>query len=241
MSEINSILKPFVGSLSLREVSPHIFSSLSEEDSKAEYDKIARFYDVVVGSVPYNLLIWKTHPSAYLDFARRELAGAKNILDVGSGTLSFTADFYLDSPYVPIVVVDRSVKMLEIARERLMKKNGGVFPDHIFLMQGDLFALPFKKHSFDVVAAFGIYHIFTEKKKLMNALQEQLSKRGGKLVMNALIKGGFPGDFVLRAMKHRGMLATVESGGQVRTTLDVDSSLEWIFREKGNWIEMSGK
>jgi hypothetical protein len=83
----------------LRAAGDGIWSVLAADADRAVHDdRLAAWYDRVVGNRLYNRLVWSTSPRAYAEFAATAVASASGpLLDVGCGTAVFTADSYGDA------------------------------------------------------------------------------------------------------------------------------------------------
>lgn len=113
----------------------------------APYDSRAAAYDRVVGSTLYNRLIWGASTDLYRAFARRAVAsGDGPLLDAGAGSAVFTDRAYADTDR-PLILVDRSLGMLEAARDRIAKRAGGSLPASVTLLQADANELPLRDTS----------------------------------------------------------------------------------------------
>ncbi len=76
-----------------------------------QYGEIALVYDSLMYDMPY---------ASWAEFLRKNLKNAQNILELGCGTGSITE---LLSAYYDITAVDISDDMLDIARQKLIKKG----------------------------------------------------------------------------------------------------------------------
>jgi ubiquinone/menaquinone biosynthesis C-methylase UbiE len=132
----------------VRLIEEDIYSVLPDTSVQHHYDKRAALYDSVVSTRLYNLVMWGTSPSHYVEFASQALNSSRDgmFLDAGCGSLLFTGRIYVNSNR-QIVAFDQSLAMLRRARQRLRKLSGCV-PEHIRLLQADLNDLPFLRKSF---------------------------------------------------------------------------------------------
>ncbi len=223
----------------LAEVEPGIYSVIPANLRKAHYDSIAWGYDKLVSNPLYNSFIWKTHVARYGEFAREVLGNSRNVLDIGCGSLSFTASAFSENK-VPTVLIDRSLAMLRLAKKNLVAVAGAI-PDHILLLQADLFHLPFKPKSFDTVVSFGMYHLFAPEVHFLSAVASQWSG-AGRLAVNSLVRHSFPGDFALTMMSHRGIVSKPRTSAAFRSEVTASVSADWHFRELGHWVDaVAGK
>ena len=196
------------------EARPGIYSLLPEEDG-ARYDARAAAYDRVVGSWIYNRLLWGTTPARYRAFVRRALADAEGeLLDAGSGSAVFTAEAYVQAAR-PIVLVDRSLGMLEVARDRLCELTGGTVPNHVVLLQADVKALPFRAGSLDTVLSMGMLHLFEDAVGFLEHLLRALAP-DGTLFATSLVAERGSGRQYLRLLHWAGEVATPRSYDELR-------------------------
>jgi SAM-dependent methyltransferase len=168
--------------VSLRLVEPHIYSLYPHGNHDSSYDRIfGIIYDLVACNRYYNRLIWGYRTTDYhsfcLDALRSSTAGW--VLDAGCGSLAFTAKTYANYSERPVVCLDQSIKMLAAAKSRLIKLNGKIPANTVFL-QGDVLQLPFKPKSFGTVISLNLLHILGDE-DLKRALQG---------LRNALLDGG---------------------------------------------------
>ena len=136
--------------MKVEEIKP--YSSEGEKKKQVEqmFDSIAPAYDFMNRAMTLGIDRWwrrvavkmvgKGHPH--------------RILDVATGTGDFALDLYRKIKPDAIVGVDLSQGMLDVAREKIAKRNLG---DVITVQQGDCLALPFEDGDFDAVTvAFGV-------------------------------------------------------------------------------------
>ena len=195
----------------LEEVSEGIYSYLNTSDRQSSYDSKVKAYDMVVGNSFYNRLIWGNWPSNYQDFCRKALNNSPEgiYLDAGCGSLVFTASVYAEANNKLIVLLDRSIGMLEQGRNRIKKLVGHV-PNNIVFIQGDIFSLPFHDNVFDTIASFGVLHMFDEKMRLLSEL-ERVKCDGGKLFFTSLVGNNAIGRKYLEILRSAGEVATCYS------------------------------
>jgi ubiquinone/menaquinone biosynthesis C-methylase UbiE len=189
----------------LRAAPSGIWSTLPAADEAASYDRIAAGYDALIGNPLYNRIVWGCPTSRYADAARREIAqaGPGPILDAGCGSLVFTAGPYADAPLDRMVLLDRSMVMLQRGQRRL---PGGAF------VQGDGLALPFAGGVFDTVMAWGMLHIFGSQAPFLAEL-ERVAAPGARIALSALVLSNRGlGDRVLGMLHKNGEVAVPETG-----------------------------
>lgn len=196
------------------EVSEGIFSVLEESRQQSGYDGKVLAYDAIAGNRFYNKLFWGNWPSSYQKFCESGLKQSpkKPVLDVGCGSLVFTANAYAQSDNQQIVLLDRSLGMLKRARERLSKIHGSA-PDNISFIQGDAFDLPFVDNAFGSVMSHGLLHIFDQKKDILSEL-ERVKDCNGTISVTSLVSNGGVG---------RKYLSLLEKSGQTAKSLSSDS------------------
>ena len=165
--------------LRLRMTQAGFWSALPTADEEASYDRIAAGYDLLIGNSLYNRIVWGNSAGAYTKAARSVVNAAADgpILDCGFGSLVFTADAYRDGPLDRMVLLDRSIGMLNRARDRL--------PSHHYL-QGDALALPFSDGLFTTVMSWGMLHIFGTASRFLFEL-ERVAAPGATVAIASLV------------------------------------------------------
>lgn len=203
----------------LAEVSEGIATFLPEKDRHSRYDHKVQAYDMLVGNRFYNRLFWGNWPSAYRDFCRQSLNHANGgfYLDAGCGSLVFTANEYAHANHKLIVLVDRSLGMLEQGRKRIMKIRGHI-PGNIVFLQGDVFDLPFRDHIFDAVASFGLLHVFDNKAEMISEM-ERVKHNAGKLFFSSLVGNDALSQQYLRILQQAGEVATCHTSDSLASLL----------------------
>lgn len=187
----------------LREVGA-ISSVLPAGDVGAPYDRHAAFYDRLVGNRLYNRMIWGARPADYGAFAAEAIASGDGLLlDVGCGTGVFTAPMYRVATR-PVVLVDRSMGMLERAAERLAGAPA-------LLIQADIHDLPFAAAQFETVACHAMLHVLDDPAAALVQLAGQLAP-GGRCYASMLVsdRGGLSGPYQ-RMLRSRGELGVLWS------------------------------
>ena len=123
----------------IRFVEPHIYSVFPNEENMNSYDKMfGDFYDFVACSRFYNRLVWGYWTGDYYSLCRSALASSTDgwVLDAGCGSLAFTARAYANDTRRSVVLLDQSLRLLRIAKSRLIKLNGHV-PENMVFVHGD--------------------------------------------------------------------------------------------------------
>ena len=194
--EVESLLAP---GRTLRPVRAPVVSALSSGDEGARYDRRAAMYDRLIGNRLYNRLAWGTSPSQYSAFAAEAVAaGSGRLLDAGCGTATFTAAAYREARR-PLVLIDRSVDMLERAAQRLADAPAA-------FVQADLLDLPFSSGQFSTVACFGVLHVLDDPMAALAALRDQL-EAGGQLFASVLVADRAVGRAYLDVLYRAGEVA----------------------------------
>lgn len=190
----------------LREVRPDIVSALPPDAEGAPYDSRAAAYDRVVGSALYNRLLWGASTERYRTFARRSVAaGDGPLLDAGAGSAVFTAEVYAEADR-PLLLVDRSLGMLEAARDRIAQQAGGAVPSSVTLLQADANDLPLRNGVIETVLSMGMLHLFDDVAGHVAELGRVLTP-GGALFAMSLVAEQWPGRAYLRLLHRAGEVA----------------------------------
>lgn len=164
----------------LRLVEPHVYSVYLECENTNSYDRMGAFYDLVLCNPIYNHLVWGYSVKDYVSLTRDVLESTDGwILDAGCGSLAFTAKTYSTYSKQPIVLLDQSIKQLRIAKARMIRLNGSI-PENMVFLHGDVLELPFEPESFTAMVSLNVIHVF-EPEKLKRMLLE---------LKNALVKNG---------------------------------------------------
>ncbi|RJP51990.1 MAG: class I SAM-dependent methyltransferase [Anaerolineaceae bacterium] len=191
----------------LRLIEPHIYSILPDIEVTNPYDTgFGYIYDWVACNPIYNRIIWGYSVEIFDRVAHDALRSSSqgNVLDLGCGSLAFTAKTYIQYSARPVVLVDQSLKMLRIAKSRLIKMNGNV-PDNIVFFQADALRLPFREKSFNTIISENLLHCLNDTKKLLIGLKNILSD-DGKMYFTTLVKANRLADRYLKALANGGNL-----------------------------------
>lgn len=192
---------------SLREVEPHIYSVLPENESGNEYDsQFGIVYDLIACNPLYNRIIWGYSIKIFSALACEALCLTKDgpVLDLGCGSLAFTAKVYGKYNERPVVLLDQSLKMLRMAKTRLMKLNGNI-PDNLVFIHSDALRLPFKENSFTTIISENLLHCLNDTSLLLVQLMNIMAKNG-KLFITTLVRGNRWADKYLKALADSGKL-----------------------------------
>ncbi|MCG8553224.1 MAG: class I SAM-dependent methyltransferase [Desulfobacterales bacterium] len=163
-----------------RLVEDSIFSVFPTNEHGNEYDgQFGFFYDLIACNPIYNRLIWGYSIHVFRNMAKEALNSSCDgcVLDLASGSLAFTAKAYAQYIDRPVILMDQSLKMLKMAKARLIKEKGRV-PENIIFLHSDALHLPFKKNTFNTVISENLLHCLQDTAPLLNQLQNVLTQNG---------------------------------------------------------------
>ncbi|KAF0144200.1 MAG: methylase involved in ubiquinone/menaquinone biosynthesi [Nitrospirae bacterium] len=195
--------------VNLELIEPHIYSAFPDIEVANTYDtQFGNIYDRVACNPLYNRLIWGYSIAKFATLAHNALTSSKEgyVLDLGCGSLAFTAKTYIQYSARPVVLVDQSLKMLRIAKSRLTKLNGKV-PDNMVFLRADALQLPFKPDNFNTIISLNLLHCLDDTKKLLVVLKKILSE-DGRMYFTTLVKGNRLADRYLEALASGGKLVS---------------------------------
>lgn len=217
-------------------VEPGIWSVLPRGGAPGRYDARVKVYDLVVGSEPYNRILWDSSSSKYARFAETAIAARQHgwHLDAGCGSLVFSARSYARRDERPAVLVDRSLGMLRQARTRLERLEA-VRKAPLLLLQADIQDLPFRNGIFETVLSMGMLHLFGEPRRMLGELRRVIAPAGA-LYLSSLVLGPSLGNGYLRLLHLLGEVARPRTSTEVRTLVHqyVPGSLR--VRQKGSML-----
>jgi len=153
------------------------------------------------------------------------------VLDVGCGSLVFTARAYAESDNRSVVLLDRSLGMLKRARERLTKLHGRT-PDNVLFIQGDVFDLPFADDTFGSVMSHGLLHMFDRKKDILSEL-ERVKDVNGSISVTSLVSNMGVGRKYLALLEKSGQTAKNMTSDSLNTILNT-RPLDYTLCTQGN-------
>ena len=206
ISELSELL---IKKDSIQLIEPHIYSVLPNTVTDNPYDtKFGYIYDWVACNPIYNRLIWGYSIDIFASIAHDALQSSNEgiVLDLGCGSLAFTAKTYIQQSERPIVLVDQSLKMLKIAKSRLIKINGKV-SDNIVFLHADALRLPFIDKCFNTVISENLLHCLDDTKILLTGLKNVLIENG-KMYFTTLIKNNRLADRYLEFLANGGKLVS---------------------------------
>jgi ubiquinone/menaquinone biosynthesis C-methylase UbiE len=152
--------------------------------------------------------------------------------------LVFTIQAYASSTNKLVILLDNSMGMLQRARERLIESCGKV-PEHIVLIQGDIFHLPFKDATFDVVMSQGLLHMFDDKEAFLKEL-ERVKTDDGLLAFTSLVGNTMLSKGYLALLKKAGEVATAYTSEELETILQ-KMPFSYDINTIGNMAYMTSK
>jgi ubiquinone/menaquinone biosynthesis C-methylase UbiE len=224
-NDLSALLSENAG---LRLIEPYIFSVLSDIEVANTYDtRFGNIYDWVACNPIYNRLIWGYSVAIFASIAHDALRSSKkgNVLDLGCGSLAFTAKTYIQCSERPVILVDQSLKMLRIAKSRLIKINGTV-PNNMVFLHADALRLPFREKSFNTIISENLLHCLDDTKNLLQGLKNVLSK-DGKMYFTTLVKGNRFADRYLEALANGGKLVSRNMGDHQTTYSQLGMSIKY--------------
>lgn len=218
----------------LRLADEGIFSALSPDAPKHQYDGRAAVYDRVVGTRLYNRVMWGASTLDYAAFARRAATShpTGRILDAACGSLLFTAEVYLAQKRT-FIALDQSLAMLKRARRRLIKLAGSI-PTHVILLQADLSDPPFRPASFQTVLCMNVLHHVKDARQLVARLKSLLTDDGELYLTSLVSNNRFVGDRYLEMLYRTGELVRPRSSAELKSIMEASFGQETSYRTEGN-------
>ena len=194
--------------VSLRPIEPHIYSVYSRGEHTNPYDRMAAFYDLVMGNRYYNRIMWGYRTADFASFCHDSLVSSTDgwVLDAGCGSLVFTARAYASYSERPVVLLDESVQMLRAAKSRLVKLNGSVPPNMVFV-HADALQLPFEPKSFRTIISMNLLHVLRDAKRVLLELENVLAD-GGTMSFTSLIANRRFGNMYLNLLGRMGQVVS---------------------------------
>jgi ubiquinone/menaquinone biosynthesis C-methylase UbiE len=205
----NDLSAMLLENIDLRCVESHIYSVLPNHYSDNGYDtRFGSIYDWVACNPIYNRLIWGYSISIFRQTAHKALQSTTvgNILDIGCGSLAFTAKTYSEYPDRPMVLVDQSLKMIRMGKSRLIKQNGKV-PDNLVFLHADALNLPFREEAIETILSENLLHCLDDTSVLLEQLKRIRSKKG-KMFFTTLVNNNRFADKYLGALAASGKLVS---------------------------------
>jgi SAM-dependent methyltransferase len=221
-----------------RELDTDIFE-LSAPLGRARYDRIARLYDAALSTNLYSRVMWKSSPARYRAFAASVFNSRSTGLhvEVGCGSLLFTAQLYDEDRGRPVILVDQSIEMLRLARARLVGRTGKV-PRHVLLARGDVRLLGVAPGQAATVLSMFVLHVVDEPGPLLLSLDHLARSTESTVGLTSLFLAGGRGDVFLKLLYQAGELSVPRSRATIdalvadaisgRTSMDTDGSMSFI-------------
>lgn len=203
----NELAAMLLETCKLRAVEPNIYSVLPNNEFGNEYDSQFGFiYDLVACNPIYNRLIWGYSVKIFSQTASEALHSSHDghVLDIGCGSLAFTAKTYSQYGERPVVLVDQSLKMLRMAKSRLLKETGTV-PDNLVFLHADALKLPFQENTLTTILSENLLHCLGDTCPILKQLKNFISKNG-KMYFTTLVKTNRWADKYLQALADSGKL-----------------------------------
>lgn len=212
----------------LKMVEPYLYSAVQETETANVYDTdFGNIYEWVACNPLYNRLVWGYPITKYASLLKEALTSSSNgtVLDLACGSLAFTADTHIHYADRPVVLSDQSLKMLRMAKARLIRLHGHI-PDHIVLLQADALHLPFRPDSFQTIISLNLLHCLKDIKSLFIGLHSILSE-DGKMVFTTLVKGNRFADRYLNALAKADKLEARDIGQIGRAFEEMDMPMDY--------------
>jgi len=140
---------------------------MAEPHESRIYTDFAHMYDAVFGRA------FGDHEHEVIESLN--LRPGQRVLEVGVGT-GMSLDAY--PPYVRVVGIDPSAKMLWHAVEKIRENRWG----HIEVREGDALQLDFADNSFDDVVSFHVITVVPDPGRMMDEMV-RVCKPGGRIVI----------------------------------------------------------
>jgi ubiquinone/menaquinone biosynthesis C-methylase UbiE len=220
-------------------VEPHIYSVYSQVENVNPYDRMGRIYDVVACNRFYNRFIWGYWPREYHDLCLDALRSSPDgwVLDAGCGSLAFTAGAYAQYSERPVILLDQSIKLLRMAKARMVKLHGSV-PQNMVFVHADALDLPFQLKSFTTIISLNLLHALQDVRKLLAGLRNVLAD-GGTYSCTTLIQGNRTADRYLHMLGKIGALVP-RSPDELVTLFD-EAGMPCVLRIKGSLAFVSSR
>lgn len=220
MITMDRLSEVVAGNATLRLIEPNIYSVFQDTEVTNPYDtKFGNIYNRVACNPLYNRLIWGYSITDFIYLTYEALMSSRKgyVLDLGCGSLTFTAKTYIQCSDRPVVLLDQSLKMLKIAKSRLSKLNGKV-PGNMVFLHADALHLPFEANSFNTIISLNLLHVLDDVRKLLTGLKNILVE-GGNMYFTTLVKGKRIADRYLIALGNADKLVA-RNIDQLKTIFD---------------------
>jgi len=230
--DLQNLLLP---NIELRNIEPHIYSVVPENAPSNSFDDMAAFYDLVICNKYYNRIMWGYNISNYAAITTKALNASKDgwVLDAGCGSLAFTADSYVNYRERPIVLFDQSIKLLKIAKSKIIKLNDSI-PSNMIFLQADALKLPFKPAIFSTIISLNLIHVFDDITNVLASFKNVLTENG-TMTLSTLIKNGRITDKYLDVMLKKTSGVAPKTYEQLREYF-TKSQLPVTYDDHGNMV-----
>lgn len=226
------------------EVEPNILT-VAPNGAPTFYDRGAGLYDLIVGGRVYNRLVWGCPVANYRQACRAALDSSSGpVIDIGCGSLVFTAETYASVHDRLIVLTDSSIGMLRRARDRLIALGAGK-RDNLILLQADAMQLPFVDGAFCGAMSWGVLHVMAQSTQFIHEMR-RVTASGGHLALSSLTTDRAFGRGYLSVLQRAGevqmlassqeiagLLGSTECPASVRTT----GNMVFLFAQNACVIE----
>jgi SAM-dependent methyltransferase len=241
MPEINenSLSAMLLENVSLRIVEPDIYSVLPDNESGSEYDtQFGFFYNLVACNPLYNWLIWGYSVKIFSQIANEALCSSQAgyVLDLGCGSLAFTAKTYSQYTKRPVVLMDHSIKMLRMAKAKLLKHNGKI-PENVVFLHADALQLPFKERTFATILSENLLHCLNDTNILFKQMRS-IVPENGRMYFTTLVRANRFGDKYLEALAKSGKLISRAEVDHKKVFEEVGLSAD--YKTIGNILVIKG-
>lgn len=219
----------------LRVVEPNIYSVLPNNEADNAYDgEFGFIYDLVACNPLYNKIIWGYSVKLFSQIADEALQSSQNgpFLDIGCGSLAFTAKTYCQHTERTIVLSDQSLKMLRMAKEKLLKQKGSI-PGNICFLHADALNLPFKKNTFTTVLSENLLHCLNDTVILLDRLKFSVSENA-ELYFTTLVRANRLADRYLEMLASKGKLVSRDAA--THKTIFDQVGLSADYKASGNLL-----
>lgn len=173
----------------IRLIEPSIYSVYSAGEMPGSYDSFgaSTIYDRVACNRFYNWLMWGYSIKDYSVLCENALASATQdwVLDIACGSLAFTAKLYLNHFRRPVVLLDQSLNLLRKAKNRLMKQNG-TMPSNMVFLHADALQLPFDSKIFSTIISLNLLHCIADIGTAIKEMKRVL-KADGTVALTTLV------------------------------------------------------
>lgn len=224
--------------VSFRLIESHIYSVLPNIEVDSSYEKkFGDIYDWVACNPIYNRIVWGYSTSKFASLAYDVLRSSKKgfVLDLGCGSLAFTAKTFIQYSERPVVLIDQSLKLLRIAKSRITKLNGKV-PDNMVFLHGDALQLPFAPNTFHTIISLNLLHVLGDINKLIVGLRNVLVD-DGKIYFTTLVQGNRIADRYLKVWENAGEVVSRDINqleavfGQLGMSIkyDINGNMAFIY------------